>query len=270
MAIASAQYSEKGGVAKTSNTNGLAAVAGDRGMRVVVVDGDPRGSATEELDIDDTSELLTFSDLLYAPPAGDPPDPAEVIGDVIRPAGKDWPSTVRVIPAERKLANREADAGPIESRLRRGMTGADDVDLWLFDLPPRAGGRLVTTMLTAATTVLIPATLTIDGYRGVEQAKRSLKLIRQGANPDLRYSGIVRSIVPRPSDRRTVHDEIDDALAEIYPGEVLGIEIIEYAVREEARLGCAPITAMAGREAKILTGLYNGLLDHLLSGADLG
>lgn len=270
MALGSAQYSEKGGVAKTSDTNGLAAVAGDRGMRVVVVDGDPRGSASEELGIEDTSEILTLNDLLYIPPDDDPPDPAEVVQDVIQPAGARWPSTVRVIPAERNLANRETDTAPIESRLKRAISGADDVDLWLFDLPPRAGGKLVTTLLSAATTVLIPATLTTDGYRGVEQAKRSLKLIRQGANPDLRYSGIVRSIVPRPGDRRGVHDEIDEALADTYPGEVLDTQITEYAVREEARLACVPITAAGGREAKILTGLYNELLDHLLSGANLG
>lgn len=270
MATASAQYSEKGGVAKTSNTNGLAAVAGERGLNVIVVDGDPRGSATEELGVELDDDTLTLNDLLYIPPAGDPPDPADVIEDVIQPAGPDWPANVRVIAAERKLANRETDAAPIETRLARAMAGAQDVDLWLFDLPPRAGGKLVTTMLTAATTVLIPATLTTDGYRGVEQAKRSLKLIRQGANPDLGYAGIVRSIVPRPGDRRTVHDEIDEALAATYAGEILDLQITEYAVREEARLACVPITAMTGREAKRLTGVYGQLLDHLLSGVNRG
>lgn len=270
MATASGQYSEKGGVGKTSDTNGLAAAAGERGLNVVVVDGDPRGSATEELGVEDPEQGLTLNDLLYIPAAGDPPDPAEVVQDVIRPAGKAWPGSVRVIPAERKLANRETDMAPIESRLKRAMTGAPDVDLWLFDLPPRAGGKLVTTLLSAATTVLIPATLTVDGYRGVEQAKRSIKLIRQGANPDLGYAGIVRSIVPRPGDRRGVHEEIDRALADNYPGEILDIQITEYAVREEARLACVPITTAPGREAKILAGIYNELLDHLLTGASRG
>jgi chromosome partitioning protein len=270
MAIASAQYSEKGGVAKTSNTNGLAAVAGDRGMRVVVVDGDPRGSATEELGVDPGDDTLTFNDLLYIPTDGDPPDPAEVVGDVIQPAGKSWPPTVRVIPAERALARRETDMAPLETRLKRAMTGVNDVDLWLFDLPPRAGGKLVTTMLNAATTVLIPATLTADGFRGVEQARRTMKLIKQGVNPGLAYAGIVRSIVPRAGERRTVHDEVDNALADTYPGEIIDVQITEYAIREEARLACVPITAAPGREAKILTGAYNALLDYLLSEVSRG
>jgi chromosome partitioning protein len=48
-ALRFAEYSEKGGVGKTSITNGLAAVAGDRGMRVLVVDLDLRATASVEL-----------------------------------------------------------------------------------------------------------------------------------------------------------------------------------------------------------------------------
>ena len=46
-----AQFGEKGGTGKSSLTNGLAAVAADRGMRVVVVDVDPRATATDELGV---------------------------------------------------------------------------------------------------------------------------------------------------------------------------------------------------------------------------
>lgn len=261
------QYSEKGGVGKTSVTDGLAAVAGDRGYQVVVVDADPRATATEELGIEDTSEIFTLNDLLYIPQDGDPPDPAEVVHDVLQPAGKDWPSTVRVIAAERNLANRETDPAPIEGRLRRALLALEgEVDIVLCDLPPRAGGKLVTTVLTAATKVVIPATLTADGLKGIEQARKTMRLIQQGANPDLEYAGIVRSIVPRDPDRRAVHDLIDDTLAETYSAEVLDTQIREYAVREESRVACVPITAAPGREAKLLVKAYGELLDHLVQG----
>jgi chromosome partitioning protein len=263
--VGSAQYSEKGGVGKTSDTDGVAAVAGDEGYNVVVVDGDPRATATHELGVEIDENTLTLNDLLAIPSKGDPPDPAEVIEDVIQPAGKKWPSNVRVIPAERNLARRESDPAPIETRLARAILGAPDVDLWLFDLPPRAGGKLVTTILAAATTVLIPASLTTDGFIGVAEAQRSMRLIRQGMNPSLGYSGIVRSIVPRDTDRRGVHDEIDNALKDTYPGEILPIQLTEYAIREESRLACVPITAAGGREAKILVGKYRELLNHLLT-----
>jgi chromosome partitioning protein len=269
MALVSAQYSEKGGVGKTSITTGLAAVAGGRGMRVVVVDADPRATATEELGVDVGAETLTLNDLLYIPEDADPVDPAEAIGDVLQAAGRAWPSTVRVLASERNLANRETDPKPIDGRLARGLAALDaagEVDLVLCDPPPRAGGKLVTAILTAATTVVIPSTLLTDGFKGVEHAKRTIKLMRQGANPALHYAGIVRSIVPRDPDRREVHTEIDNALGDAYPGEILDVQIREYAIREEARMACVPITSAPGREAKILTGLYGELLDHLLNG----
>ncbi|WP_169814074.1 ParA family protein [Actinomadura kijaniata] len=266
-----AQYSEKGGVGKTSTTNGLAAVAAERGMRVVVVDADPRGSATAELGITDTSQIPTLNDLLAIPDHGDPIDPAEAVHDALQPAGPDWPSTVRVIAAERPLAHRETDPNPIEGRLARALRALDgEVDLVLCDTPPRPAGKLVAAVLTAADTVLIPSSLTTDGYEGVVHARRSLRLSRQGANPDLRYSGIVRTIVPREHDRRAIHDRIEADLFEQWPDEVLDVQLTEYAVREEARYACVPLTLAGGQYAKLLLTAYGQLLDHVLSGEDFG
>ncbi|QXJ27064.1 ParA family protein (plasmid) [Actinomadura graeca] len=264
--LVSAQYSEKGGVGKTSITTGMAATAAEDGARVIVVDADPRASATEELGVVVGPQTLTLNDLLYVPEDADPVDPAEAIGDVLLPAGEHWPGTVRVIAAERQLAHRETDPHAIEGRLARGLAALDgEADLVLIDLPPRAGGKLVTTGLTAATHVVIPTMLTTDGYSGVAHARRSLRLIRQGANPGLTYAGIVRSIVPRESDRRAVHDQIDTDLAEDFPGEVVAVQITEYAIREDARYTSFPITRAPGREAKILADQYRALLDHLRS-----
>jgi cellulose biosynthesis protein BcsQ len=51
-------------------------------MRVLVVDNDPRGTATNELGIEEAqlSQILTLNDLLAIPDKGDPADPAEAIG----------------------------------------------------------------------------------------------------------------------------------------------------------------------------------------------
>jgi chromosome partitioning protein len=263
-----ALHSEKGGVAKTSTVTGMAAVAGERGIRVVVVDGDPRATATQELGIADTSQILTLNDLLFVDPrADDPPDPADVIGDVLHQAGPEWPGTVRVICAERNLANREADAGPMEYRLRRALAALTDADLVLCDLPPRAGGRLTTTLLTAADLVMYPATLQIDGYEGVREAHRTMRLIRQGPNPGLREMGIVRTIVPRPRDRRLIHDQIDRLLAETFPDQLLATQIYHYAVREETRYASWPITAASGRAAAALSAAYGVLVDQVMEAA---
>lgn len=265
-------FSEKGGVGKTSVTTGIAAVAAEEGMNVLVIDGDPRGTATDELGIPEEalSEILTLNDLLKIPLDRDPTDPADVIHQVIHQARGTWPANVRIIPAERNLANRETDSSPIEGRLARGLSALTDVDLIICDTPPRAGGKLVSALLHGAHTVLHPATLTTDGLLGVQHAKRTMKLMKMGPNPGLRCSGVVRNAVPSSKrDVKQIHREFDRLLHEHFPGEVLDIQLKWYAIREEARMACVPITKAPGREAKLLVEGYKALLDHLLSGKDM-
>ena len=259
-------FSEKGGVGKSSLVAGVASVAAAvHGLNVVVVDGDPRATATDELAVRIGPDTLTLNDLLYINPADDePPDPADVVAGVLQPAGDGWPPNLRVIAAERNLANREADPQQFDFRLRQALAALDDVDLVLCDLPPRAGGRLVSALLTAADTVLMPTTLAKDGYEGVRNAGRTLRLTRQGANPDLRDLGIVRSNVPRGPDRRRIHDEIDRLLEETWPGQVLPAQVLHYAVREECRYASAPITSAPGRQAKTLVRAYGMLVEHIM------
>jgi chromosome partitioning protein len=262
------QFSEKGGVGKSSLTTGMAATAAEDDEEVVVADLDPRATVTEELGVEVDQDTLTVNDLLFVQEGTDPVDPAEAIDDVLQPAGDHWPSNVRVLPAERPLAHRETDPNAIEGRLARGLDTLD-VDWVLIDVPPRAGGKLITAALTAATHVIIPATLTTDGYAGAEQARRSMRLIRQGANPNLRYMGIVRSIVPRDSDRRAFHDQVEQDLNADFPGEVIGPQVHEYAIREDCRYTSIPITRAPGPFAKALVDEYRGLLNHIRTGKEL-
>jgi len=263
-----AQCGEKGGTGKTSLTTGLAAVAGARGIRTVVCDLDPRGTATDELGVEVGKRTLTLNDLLYMPEdsATAPTDPAEAVWDVLQPAGHAWPSTVRVIPAERKLANREMDPRPFEGRLRRAISGlAGEADLVLADLPSRAGGRLVTAALMAMRKTLLTATLTTDGFEGVQHTMRSLNLMEAGGATAPDIVGIVRTLVPRDGDRRAVHDSFDQLLQEKYGGLLLDVQVRMYAIREEARAAATPITAAPGREARILTAVYGQVLDVVLA-----
>jgi chromosome partitioning protein len=263
-----AQFGEKGGIAKTNLTTGLAAAAAHRGLRVVVVDGDPRGTATDELGVEVTERTLTLNDLLYLPesPDAEPTDPAEAIWDVLQPAGPAWPSTVQVIPAERKLANREMDPRPFEGRLKRAIAAlAGEADLVLADLAPRPGGRLVTTILTAARKTILPVTLTTDGYEGLKHTLRSLRLMKSGGGIAPEVVGIVRTMVPRDSDRRAVHDSFDQLLQANFGATLLDTQIRMYAIREEARAAATPITACPGPQAKLLAEAYGQVLDRILA-----
>ena len=266
-----AVYSEKGGVGKTSITNGLAATAAADGMEVLVVDTDPRHTATDELGVEDLSRILTINDLLIIPSEGPIPNPAEVIWQVIQPSGALWPDNVNVIPAERNLSHREMDPQPWERRLGRGIAALDGrVDLVLFDVPPRAGGKIPLAVLAIADAVLYPATLTTDGFEGVVEAKRTVAYIQDDdVNPGLKEVGILLSDVPGKGARRRIHEDLETDIRNAWPGQVLDVQIPHRAVRETARKARAPITIeghltpLEAAHANDLRSAYSGVLDHL-------
>jgi chromosome partitioning protein len=261
-----AEVSEKGGVGKTSLTAGLIAVAAELGLRVGGVDLDPRSTLTDELGI--TDPQLSVNDIYYVDPEKRPRDPAEIARKAFVPAGKEWPSNVRVLPCTRKFGNRETDQTTgMEFRLKRALWGLrEDVDVLFLDVPPRAGGKIVGSALIAAKKVLIPATLADDGHDGATEAMTSIEhyTAEGGLNEDLVVSGIVRSIVPRESEYRQIHQDWNDRLIADFGDLVLPTLIRNYAIREVCRTGSMPITAAPGREAKILQEVYREILFHTL------
>ena len=261
-----AQVSEKGGVGKTSLTAGLIAVAAELGLRVGGVDLDPRSTLTDELGIIDPD--LSVNDIFFVDPDTRPADPAEIAREAFIPAGKDWPSNIRVLPSVRRFGNRETDpAVGMEFRLKRALWGLrEEVDVLFLDVPPRAGGKIVGSALIATKKVLIPATLTDDGHDGASEAMTSIEHYTTpgGLNPSLQVAGIVRSIVPRESEYRQIHQDWNDRLVEDFGDLVLPTIIRNYAIREVCRTGSMPITAAPGREAKILQNAYRQILFHAL------
>lgn len=266
-----AVLSEKGGVGKTGMVNGLAAVAAEGGLNVLVIDLDPRATATDELGIADPS--YSVNDLLYINPEDeDPADITGAAGDAILPAGQGWPDSVHVLAAERALGNRETDLTPgLEFRLKYSLTNvANQYDLVLIDVPPRPGGKLVGAGMIAATHILIPATLDEDGYVGARDAMRTVRTLRPH-NPDVRMVGIVRNIVDR---RRT-------SLAEMYDTKLHDLRYLDetrdlvladaavaaYTVRREARSASVPFTTATTPEVDMLRRGYTQVLNYVGSAA---
>ncbi|TWE11206.1 chromosome partitioning protein [Prauserella muralis] len=254
--------SEKGGVGKTGLAGGLIAVMAAHGRRVLGIDLDPRATLTEELGAERGE--YSVNDLLYEDPDADPdelPELSGLAGDALRPAGEAWGDNVRVLAAERALANRESDnrTPDLERRLKTSLEGvAEGFDLVVIDLPPRAGGKLVGAGLIAATHVLFPGTLTADGLIGVRDALRTYKFVKRN-NTTLRNVGVLRNIV----DRRTnVAKYYDDKFIEEFGEDVLDIAVARRVIREEARGACVPITAAGDKpDAKVLINGYMHVLN---------
>lgn len=240
--------SEKGGVGKSGLSGGLAAVMAASGRRVLAIDLDPRATLTEELGADEGE--FSVNDLLYVNPDADPDDLPELSGlaaQALRPAGAAWGENVRVLAAERALANRETDsASGLEHRLRVSLEGvAEQFDLVVIDLPPRAGGKLVGAGLLAATHVLFPGTLDADGLIGIRDALRTYKFMAQTNPRKLREVGVLRNIVGRRTKLAKYYDE---KFAEEFDGKVLDFAVPNRVIRQEARGACVPITAAADKQ----------------------
>ncbi|MCY0954125.1 ParA family protein [Streptomyces sp. H27-S2] len=254
-----ASYSEKGGVGKSALAAGLAAAARKRRMEgqpgvVFAGDLDPRGTLTAELGAIDAA--FTMNDLLAMDPKGE----SGLAADAFTNASEAW-SGVRVLASERPLAHRETDpSAGLEFRLRISLNGVDgDDDFTVFDLPPRAGGKLVSSGLVAATHVVIPATLDEDGRIGAAEAMDTIRMVQQTMNPGLKVVAIVPSIVP--GGKSTLGDAIGKHLAATY-GDLYrdDLAIPRHAVRQATRFACVPVTGQPGKEALALSTAYDRIL----------
>lgn len=144
-----AVVNQKGGVGKTSTTlNVGAALAEDKGARVLLVDLDPQGHLTSALRLDQGNPSINLASALVEGATG----PASQLVRSHSPRLDVIPTTVDMFLVGRKLDQLRAR----EHRLGRVLTGfRDDYDHCLIDCPP-ALDTLTDNALTAADGVLIP------------------------------------------------------------------------------------------------------------------
>lgn len=176
--------SEKGGVGKTTVTVGLARELAGRGVKVGVVDLDPRATATTWLGVEvrageHIGAILGRDDVVGA------------AQDLAHPSP--WHPNIAVIPGHRDVAALEGapqEYGDV--RLRRGIHGWA-TDVVLVDAPNRQGGFLIRSALTASTRVLYVTTPDEDGRSGVDWARNNVDRFRHlsPVNPDVAEVGVV-------------------------------------------------------------------------------
>jgi chromosome partitioning protein len=180
---------QKGGVAKTTTTLNLGVAVQGMGRRVLVVDMDPQGNLTMSLGLDPDSARPSMYDVLVS---------GVSIEEAI--AHKE----VDVAVASIDLAAVEIALSPLIGR-ERALSKAllqvrDDYDYIFVDTPPSLG-LLTVNALTAADWVIVPVQCEYLSLRGLAQLTRTLELVRENLNPDVRIAGIV----PTMYDPRTAH-----------------------------------------------------------------
>ena len=212
---------QKGGVAKTTTTLNLGVALAERGKRVLAVDLDPQSNLTMSQGIDpENLEKSMYDVLVHRLPIED-----VIVGNEIDVAA----STIDLAGAEMALSTQIGRERALEKALRPILGRYDFV---LIDTPPSLG-LLTINALAASDGVIVPVQCEYLSLRGLLQLERTLEMIRENINPNVR----IRGILPTLFDARTLHGrEAVEILKENF-----GPLVFNTVVRKTIRFAEAPV-----------------------------
>lgn len=192
--------SAAGSAGKSATTAALAAILAEQGLRVLVVDLDPQGTATDWLGVDANSVAHTSGGVLRR-------------RVTLAQAVVDTP-----VPGVRLLAaNRSVDADLValasetggEQRLRLALADAD-ADVVLIDTPGALGLASVAA-LVAAHHVLTVTMPTVKEVRGITELQATADAVAEAYNPALSFAGIIPCAVP-PAEAGRLYSDVMAAI----------------------------------------------------------
>ena len=233
-----AMCNQKGGVGKTTTSINLAAALADYGRKVLVIDFDPQGALSVNLDAD-YQDAPTIYDLMMS--TGVEPKSAIQHTEI---------ENLDIIPANIDLSAAEMNL-VTEMGRERVLDGIlhkikDDYDVILIDCQPSLG-LLTVNALTAAHGVLIPMATEFFALRGVALLIQTIDKVKARTNPTLELDGLI----PTMHDARTLHaKEVLERLQEAFPRMVFETAIARTVKFPDATVARKPITLFApGSEA---------------------
>jgi chromosome partitioning protein len=211
---------QKGGVGKTTTTINFGHCLALRGHKVLIIDLDPQGNATQGLGINVDSLKISTADILR--------EKTLPIESAIQSCGD-----LDLIGANPLLARVERELVGItnaELRLVHKVQRLSGYNVVLIDTPP-SFGPLVNSALNAANQVLVPVDSNFYALLGIKELLGEIDEIRMGTNPRLEILGFLLTLV----DHTSLTREISDNLTERF-----GAKVFESKIRRSVKLREAP------------------------------
>ena len=174
---------QKGGVGKTTTSINLAAGLAYLNKKVLLVDFDPQGNATQGVGYRVGLKDLTVYDAIL-----NDVDVKDCVKTLSKPPMDILPANINLAGADLELAKIEEDR---EQLLKEALQEIeDDYDFIIVDCPPSLG-LLNTNALTAADSVLIPVQSEYYALEGITQLLQTIRLVQKLFNPNLKIEGVL-------------------------------------------------------------------------------
>lgn len=177
---------QKGGVGKTTTAINLAAGLSKAGKRVLLVDFDSQGNASQGLSAFTSENQPTIYSVLM--------ENVPVKEAIVSSARNGFD----ILPANLTLAGADLEMDKMgagkEQLLKHALEPLrTDYDCILIDCPPSLG-LLNTNALTAADSVLIPVQCEYYALEGITQLLITIRLVQHTSNPGLKIEGILMTM----------------------------------------------------------------------------
>ena len=200
---------QKGGVGKTTTSINLASGLAHVGKKVLLIDFDSQGNATQGLNASQNNSQATIHSVLME---GVP------IQQAIVPKMN---PRIDIVPANINLAGADLDMDKMEAGKEELLKKAiapirDQYDYIIIDCPPSLG-LLNTNALTAADSILIPVQAAYLPVKGLQQLIQSIGKVKRQINPKLSIEGILITMV---NERTNYAKDIIAMLQEAYGSKV--------------------------------------------------
>jgi len=240
---------QKGGVAKTTTTQAIAAILKQRGHKVLAIDFDPQGNLSDSINAD-TENTSTIYEVLKQEAS---------VADAIQslPAFDIISSDIVLASADQTLSQTGK-----EYRLKEVIEPVKHkYDFILIDTPPSLG-ILTVNAFTAADEIIVPTTAGKFAVKGIKELFNTVQNVRKYCNSNLKVSGILFT----KFDQRMNNSKDIKILVEKI-GEALDIPLFKTFIRnriavDEAQLRSESILDFKGCEDVIDD--YNNFVNEFL------